>query len=115
MYICIDNATYCIHNSVTTMDEVIDMTLQTTNINFRVETGLKKEAENLFSDLGLNMTTAVTMFLKQAVRTQRIPFEITRMPNPETIAAMQEAEIIANDPSIKGYSDLDELFKDLKK
>ena len=90
------------------------MTTQTTNVNFRVDAELKKEAESLFSDLGMNMTTAMTMFLKQAVRTQRIPFEVTRIPNQETIAAMQEAERISSDPSVKGYNDLDELFKDLK-
>jgi len=90
------------------------MATQTTNVNFRVDAELKKEAESLFSDLGMNMTTAMTMFLKQAVRTQRIPFEVTRIPNLETIAAMQEAERISSDPSVKGYNDLDDLFKDLK-
>ena len=41
-------------------------------------------------------------------------FEITRMPNAETLEAMLEAEKIANDPSVKGYDDLNELFRDLK-
>ena len=35
-------------------------------------------------------------------------------PNSETVAAMLEAERIAKDPSVKGYTDLDELFADLK-
>ena len=84
------------------------------NVSIRMDMQLKKQAEELFSDLGLNMTTAVTMFLRQAVRSQGIPFEISRVPNAETIAAMQEAERIAHDPNVKGYNDLDELFRVLK-
>ena len=58
-----------------------------TNINLDPE--LKKTAQELFADLGLDLTTAVTLFLKQSVREQRIPFEIKREnPNAETIAAM---------------------------
>ncbi len=41
--------------------------MATTNINVRVDSELKKSAESLFSDLGLNMSTAITMFLKSAV------------------------------------------------
>jgi len=85
-----------------------------TNVSIRMDMQLKKQAEELFLDLGLNMTTAVTMFLRQAVRNQGIPFEISRVPNAETIAAMREAESIAHDPNVKGYTDLDELFRVLK-
>ena len=84
------------------------------NVSIRMDMQLKKQAEELFLDLGLNMTTAVTMFLRQAVRNQGIPFEISRVPNAETIAAMREAESIAHDPNVKGYTDLDELFRVLK-
>lgn len=48
-----------------------------TNINVRVDTQLKEEAERLFDSLGLNMSTAVNMFLKTSVRNQGLPFEIT--------------------------------------
>lgn len=48
------------------------------NINIRIDDNLKKEAETLFSDLGLNMTTAISLFLKQCVLRQGIPFEIKR-------------------------------------
>ena len=86
----------------------------TTNVSIRMDVNLKKQAEELFADLGLNMTTAMTMFLRQAVRSQGIPFEISRAPNTETVAAMMEAERIARDPNVKGYTNLDELFRDLK-
>lgn len=48
-----------------------------TNVNIRMDEGLKKEAEYLFSELGLNMTTAVNIFVRQAVRQGKIPFELT--------------------------------------
>jgi DNA-damage-inducible protein J len=80
-----------------------------------MDSDLKREAEELFADLGLNMTGALTLFVRQAVRNQSIPFEITRRPNAETLAAMREAERIAHDPKAKGYTDLDSLLVDLKK
>jgi len=86
----------------------------TTNVSIRMDVGLKKEAEDLFEDLGLNMTSALTMFLRQAVRMQGIPFEVSRMPNKTTLAAMKEAERIARDSNVKGYTDLDGLFAELE-
>ena len=81
-----------------------------------MDSDLKAQADALFSELGMNLTTAFNIFLRQAIREGRIPFEISiNQPNKETIAAMLEAERIAKDPSVKGYNDLDELFADLKK
>ena len=54
----------------------------TTNITIRMDDELKKQAEELFADLGLNMTTAIIAFTKQAVREQRIPFIISRNSSP---------------------------------
>ena len=48
------------------------------NINIRIDDNLKKDSERLFNDLGLNMTTAIILFLKQCVLCQGIPFEIKR-------------------------------------
>ena len=87
----------------------------TTNICIRMDTKLKTEADALFSELGMNMTTAVNIFVRQALREGGLPFEVKiDRPNKETVAAMQEAERIARDPTVKGYNDLDELFRDLK-
>lgn len=50
---------------------------QMINVNIRMDEDLKKQADYLFSELGLNMSTAVNMFVRQAVRTEGIPFEIS--------------------------------------
>ena len=90
--------------------------MSTTNITIRLDSQLKSQAEALFSELGLNLSTAFGIFLRQSVREGRIPFSISlNKPNQETIAALLEAERIAKGPSVKGYTDLDELFADLKK
>ena len=65
----------------------------TTNINVRVDTDLKKDAETLFHDLGLTMSGAITLFLRSAVNNNGIPFEVRRAePNVVTKAALAEYE-----------------------
>lgn len=87
----------------------------TTNISIRMDTDLKAQAEDFFGELGMNLTTAFNIFVRQSLREGRIPFEISiNQPNKDTIAAMLEAERIANDPMVKGYTNLEELFADLK-
>ncbi|MCL2078860.1 MAG: type II toxin-antitoxin system RelB/DinJ family antitoxin [Oscillospiraceae bacterium] len=56
------------------------MTSQTTQVTFRTEESLKKDAEILFSRIGLNMTTALNVFLRQAVTDQAIPFRLKASP-----------------------------------
>lgn len=88
----------------------------TTNISIRMDSDLKAQADELFNELGMNLTTAFNIFVRQSLREGGIPFAIkTERPNKETIAAMLEAERIAKDQSVKGYTDLDELFAGLKK
>lgn len=88
----------------------------TTNISIRMDTELKSQADALFNELGMNISTAFNIFVRQALREKRIPFDISlSQPNQETIAAIIEAERIAKDLSVKGYTDLDELFADLEK
>ena len=87
----------------------------TTNISIRMETDLKTKADELFAELGMNLSTAFIIFVRQALREGGIPFNITvNTPNKETVAAMLEAERIAKDPSVKGYTDMDELFEALR-
>lgn len=88
--------------------------MATTNITIRIDENLKKQAEELFYDFGLNMTTAYTMFLKQAIREQRIPFSITRnVPNVETLEAFAEGDKMLTDPNTRKFSSVESLFEEL--
>lgn len=92
------------------------MAATTTNISIRMDSELKAQADALFAELGMNLTTAFNIFVRQSLREGRIPFDISlNQPNKQTIAALLEAERIAKDPSVRGYTDLDELFADLNK
>ena len=87
----------------------------TTNISIRMDSDLKIQADKLFNELGMNLSTAFNIFVRQSLREGRIPFNISlNQPNAETIEALQEAERIARDPNVKSYSDLNELFSDLE-
>ena len=92
------------------------MSANTTNISIRMDSDVKAEADALFNELGMSLTTAINIFVRESLREGGIPFAVKiDNPNKETIAAMLEAKKIAKDPSVKGYNDLDELFTDLKK
>lgn len=67
--------------------------MKNVNVTFRVDDELKKQADALFSELGMSLATAFNIFLRQAVREQQIPFSITKnVPNAVTLAAMDAAE-----------------------
>ncbi|MCL2812107.1 MAG: type II toxin-antitoxin system RelB/DinJ family antitoxin [Clostridia bacterium] len=53
-----------------------------TQVNIRMDDVLKNRADALFKELGLNMTTAITMFIRQAVRQGAIPFEVAIKEDP---------------------------------
>lgn len=81
-------------------------------LNVRVNDELKQQANALFADLGLDMSTAVNMFLRQSVQRQGLPFAVERpTPNAETIEAMRECEEIIKHPEkYPRYNSADELF-----
>ena len=56
---------------------------ETTNLSIRIDRTLKEEADKLFAELGMNLTTAITVFVRQAVMHKKIPFEITIAPGNE--------------------------------
>lgn len=85
--------------------------MESTNMTLRVDTELKKQAEELFSDLGLSMSAAITVFMKQAVREQGIPFAISRGYNEETIQAIENVRNRQN--LSRGFSSVQELMEDL--
>ena len=50
--------------------------MATTNLNIRTDKAIKDQAEEIFNELGLNMTTAINIFLRTAIREHGIPFEL---------------------------------------
>jgi DNA-damage-inducible protein J len=53
-----------------------------TTINIRMDEGLKKQAESLFAELGMTISTAFNVFVRQTVRQRKIPFEISAESDP---------------------------------
>lgn len=87
---------------------------KTDTLNIRIEPELKKEVEITLNDLGMNIAEAVTIFLKQVVMTDSIPFMIKKPKlNAATIKAMEDAKKGKN--LSKGYTNLDEMWGDLEK
>ena len=89
--------------------------MATTSMNIRMDSEVKRKAQQVFAELGLDTTTAVNLFLRQVIRTQSIPFELkTEIPNEETIAAIEEVRQMKKNPSMgKRYYDVDEMMEDL--
>ena len=71
---------------------------------------VKDQADRIFAELGLNMTTAINIFLRTTIRENGIPFALKLdVPNEVTAAAIEEGRRIASDSSVKGYSTIDDL------
>ena len=84
----------------------------TTNLNIRVDEEIKRKAEAIFSELGLNMSTAINIFLRYSVRYGGIPFELRiEKPNKETISAMDDVNHDRN--MSKTFDSVNELMEDL--
>ena len=55
---------------------------ETTNLNIRIDKELKEQAEVFFSELGLTMSSAFNIFVRQSLRQGKIPFELSIVPDP---------------------------------
>lgn len=89
--------------------------MESTNLNIRIEKDVKVKAEKLFDALGLNMSAAVNIFLRQAIRENGIPFEIKiNTPNETTLAAIQEGKAIAHDKTSTGFNNMEDLREALE-
>jgi len=85
-----------------------------TTMTIRTDSAIKQEAQDLFSELGLDMTTAINMFLRQVVRTQAVPLTLKLdRPNAETIAALKEGEKLLKDPNTKRYGSFSEILAEV--
>lgn len=88
------------------------MMANTTNLNIRIDEDLKRQADAIFSELGLNMSTAINMFLRYSVRYGGIPFELrVEKPNAETLAAIDDVNNNRN--MSKTFTSVDDLMEDL--
>ena len=83
-----------------------------TNINIRMDEQLKRQFDDLCSQLGLNMSTAINIFAKTMVRRKVIPFEVSLdVPNSETLAAIDDVNNGRN--LSKTFHSVKDLMEDL--
>ncbi len=84
-------------------------------MKIRIDADIKKQATDLFNDLGLDMSSAVNLFLHQCVLRGGLPFRV-EMPRytQRTLDAMDEARRISRDPDVRGYTNMDDLRKALE-
>ena len=87
-----------------------------TTTTITIDSDIKVQAQELFADFGLDLSTAINMFLRQTIRENAIPFHISReAPNADTIAAMREVEEMKKHPELyKRYSSFSELLKEVE-
>ena len=85
--------------------------------NISIDPTLKKKSIALFSEFGLDLSTAISLFLQQCVREKRIPFEIRlEIPNETTKEALSEfEEMKKNKEKYKRYPKLENILEDIKK
>lgn len=75
------------------------------NVSIRIDEDVKKASEELFGDLGLTLSAAVNVFLRQALRHGGLPFDVkVDVPNVTTLAAMEEADRILRDRDSEGMT-----------
>lgn len=89
--------------------------MSTATFSVRIDSQLKSDVEKCLEALGMNMSTAINIYLHQIVRHQAIPFVISAapIPNKETLEAIEEGERIAHDPNANGYHDMKSLLEAL--
>lgn len=95
--------------------EVVSMA-KTDTLNIRIEPELKKQVETTLNDLGMNIADAVTIFLKQVVMTDSIPFIIKKPRfNKETLEAIKETDEIMKHPEdYKSYNNVYEIIEEME-
>lgn len=89
--------------------------MSATTMNIRVDSDIKNNAKEIFAELGMDLTTAVNIFLRQSIRHHGIPFELKiSVPNKETIEAINEVKKMEKNPSLgKSYTDIDKMMREL--
>lgn len=86
-------------------------------ISVRTDSETLKQCEELYNDLGMDLSTAINVFMRKSLHVGGFPFSVRYdedHPNEDTIAAMIETEALLHDPNTKMYTDVEEFLKDLK-
>ena len=87
--------------------------MPSTMIRVRMDSALKAQTDAALASMGLNMSVAVNAMARQILRQGRLPFELYAT-NPETMAALQEAEEIRRNPeNFKSYASAHEMMEDI--
>lgn len=88
--------------------------MATTPTQIRIDEITKKQAVELLEGLGLNLSDAVNIFLRQVILQGGIPFEV-KYPQfkQEIIDAIEESQKISKDPNVKSYTNVKEMFKEI--
>lgn len=86
------------------------------NMSFRVDKDLKKKADELFKNLGMNTSVALNMFLTQSVREQSLPFNPSmNIANKKLLNAIEEVEAIESGKiKAKKYKNFEEVLEDIE-
>ena len=90
------------------------LTKKTANVNVRLYPDIKEQAESIFAYHGLTLPEAITVFINHACHAGGFPFELRgmRWQDPVSLAALEEAKRIANNPNAKGFHNVDDLIAD---
>lgn len=83
--------------------------------NISIDAEVKRQAQELFADLGMDLSTAINIYLKKALSVHGIPFDVTKeVPNTDTLSAMEEVKRMEEHPeNYTGYNDIASLRKAL--
>ena len=85
-----------------------------TSMNIRMDSDIKQQAQQIFSTLGMDLTTAVNIFLRQTIRYQGLPFDVSlNTPNSVTLSALAEGDLLLSDKKAMRFSCVDDLFTEL--
>jgi DNA-damage-inducible protein J len=89
--------------------------MSTVQTQIRIDSGVKKQANELFNELGLDMSGAVNIFLRQCIMRGGLPFKV-EVPqySKELLSAADEAKRISRDPDVPGYTSMEDLKKALE-
>jgi DNA-damage-inducible protein J len=90
------------------------LTLKSVDVRSRIDPHLKQSASDILLKCGLDISTAIRLFLQNVVAYQGIPFEI-KVPNAQTVLAMNEARAISQSRQQARFATGEELINDLDK